>query len=192
MSKAFYRRGLEEADITSWNRGRLPKDAETGDHATEDLRAPQLNMYEKGRLSRKTRSHSLAPSYRLSDLDVSQLAHELSIMQEDTSPVKQRTTQHGEGQKAHQKEYRDPFGDDTYAIRDEEVDDMVGALCDSRGKADISTSKIIQSQDGGGNDSFAIGDEEVDGVLDALRTSKEVTEKTGPRNRQAWVEDMNE
>lgn len=138
-----------------------------------------------------TRSHSLAPSYRLSDLDVSQLARELSVMQEDASPVKQRTAGHGTSEEVHKEEVHDPFGDDTYAIGDEEIDDIVGALRYSRDVADNSrSSRISQSVGGGGDDSFAIGDEEVDDILDVLRTPGDIPEKTGPRNRQAWVEDM--
>lgn len=138
-----------------------------------------------------TRSHSLAPSYRLSDLDVSQLARELSVMQEDASPVKQRTAEHDTSEEVHKEEDHDPFGDDTYAIGDEEIDDIVGALRYSRDMADNSrSSRISQSVGGGGDDSFAIGDEEVDDILDVLRTPGDIPEKTGPRNRQAWVEDM--
>lgn len=149
-------------------------------------------MCDKGRLARTTRSHSLAPSYQLSNLDVSQLARELSVMQEDASPIKQRATKHGEDQEAHSKEVHDPFGDDTYAIGDEEVDDIVGALRDSRDMANISTSSRISQSvgDGGEDDALAIGDDEVDGILDVLRTSRVISEKGGPRTRQAWVEDM--
>lgn len=182
---------LKKLTSTLSNRGRLPKDAETGDQATEDLQTSQHMINNKGRSTRTTRSHSLAPSYRLSDLDVSQLARELSVMQEGASPVKQKATKHSEGQKTHKEEYQDPFGDDTYAIEDEEVDDIVGALRDSRDMADISTSsRISHSLAGGDDDSLTIGDEQVDDILDVLRTSREVPEKTGPRNTQAWVEDM--
>lgn len=132
------------------NRTRLPKDTESADDTTENLKTSQHGMYEKGRLDKTTRSHSLAPSYRLSDLDISQLARELLVMQEDASPVKQGAKEHGEGQEAHkEKEGQDPFGDDTYAIGDEEVDNIVGVLRDSRDMADDSTSRITQSVNGG-------------------------------------------
>lgn len=153
-------------------------------------------MYEKGRLDNTARPRSLAPSYRLSDLDVSQLARELLVMQEDASPAKQRTTNHGEGQEVHEEGGEvdhDPFGDDTYAIGDEEVDNIVGVLRDSRDMADNSTSQVSQSVNGGDDDFFAIGDEEVDGVLDILRTSREIHPVSAePRSRQAWVEDREE
>ncbi|KAJ4422052.1 plasma membrane fusion protein prm1 [Gnomoniopsis sp. IMI 355080] len=166
----------------------LPEDVEKGDYAMKELQAAQDTIRDKGKLIGTTRSPSIAPSYRLSNLDVSQLARELLVMQEEGNSLRQMPAEHVEATDM-REEYDDPFRDDTYAIGDEEMDDLVGVLHNSRQKADLSTSQISQSVD---DDFYAIGDEEVNDVVSGLRQSRQIVDSSGPRSRQAWAEDADE
>lgn len=154
----------------------------------KNLQTTQHTICDEGRLDRISRPLSIAPSYRLSNLDVSQLARDLSVAQESPSRVIQRRQEHVEAEDV-LREVGDPFGDDTYAIGDEEVDGIVGVLRDSKQMAHISTSRISQSFN---DDPCATGDEEVDDILGVLRKSGEIVKTPETRNRQAWVEDADE
>lgn len=154
----------------------------------KDIQASQDADNEKCGSPKTTRPPSMAPSYRLSNLDISQLARELSIVEGSPSPVKRRSAEVLEAWDVHEED-EDPFGDETYAIGDEEVDGIVGVLHDSREAADISVSQLSQSPD---DNPYTIGHEEVDGIVGVLRNSGEMIENSGPRNRQAWVEDAYE
>lgn len=80
----------------------------------------------------------------------------------------------------------DPFGDDTYVIKDEELDGKVGGLRDPRQMGDVYVSRISQCTD---DDLSAIRSEGLDDNMSGLDYSEEVVESSGPRNRQTWVED---
>lgn len=139
-------------------------------------------------MPRTPRRASIAPSYRLSNLDVSQLADDLSVVVPQTpSPVKQSSAavEHDKVQR-HAANEEDPFGDDTYAIGDEEVDDIVHAL---RNSGEIAEDSTARSSHSFGHDTYAIGDDEVDEIVSALRRS---SDNSRVRNRQALNEDADE
>lgn len=140
--------------------------------------------------------HSLAPSYRMSNIDISQLARDLSVVMPDSPPPIERSSAaaamvQGEAQQgvSHSVAIEDPFGDDIYAIGDEEVDDLVDALRKSGETGEDSTLRSVDSWE---HDTHAIGDEEVDDIVGALRDSVDVSDHLRARKRQAWIEDVEE
>lgn len=153
-----------------------------------ELQATPDTIPDKDKLVDTTRSPSITPSYRLSNLDVSQLARELLIMQQERNSVKESPAEHVAATEMNEKD-NDPFDDDTDAIGDEELDSIVGVLRDSRQMADTSTSRISRSVD---DNCSAIEYEEVDNIGSGLRVSSQIVENSGPRSRQAWVEDADE
>lgn len=79
----------------------------------------------------------------------------------------------------------DPFGDDTYAIGDEEIDDIVDALRNSGEMAEDST---WPSDDSLGDDTFAIGDAEVDEIVGTLRDPADVADNAKAPDRWAGLD----
>lgn len=149
---------------------------------------------------RTPRRPSVAPSYRLSNLDVTQLACDLSVVVPDTPSPGGRGSLavRSEGHRVYEQPQlqqqhaadEDPFGDDTYAIGDDEVDNIVHGL---RHSGELAEDSAERSSFSFGHHTHAIGDEEVDGVAGALRASTDgVLDTSRPRNRQAWMEGVDE